>query len=259
MRKCQKEHILGDAGNDVFFCPEIESSVVMKPGDSKLFQTGLKVATPHGWVCEVKNRSGMAAKKSLVVGACIVDSGYDLEVFVNLHNIGNMTQIVSPGDKIAQLVFYKVELPTFNELNLEKDLYSETEVPGKKTGRFIVQWVVKYLLLHYLLCRRQKMRKEWTQEECQYLIDNYKTKEYTEIAKVLGRTESSVGKKAIKLKLMKKNEEICWQDWQLDFLKENYGKISAKEISEKINKTKGTVIARAAILGLGIQVEENIN
>ena len=57
---------------------------------------------------EIKNRSSVAYKKSLIVGACVVDSGYDGEVFVNLHNIGNETQIIQPGDKIAQGIMIPV-------------------------------------------------------------------------------------------------------------------------------------------------------
>jgi dUTP pyrophosphatase len=57
---------------------------------------------------EIKNRSSIAAKRSLIVGACVVDSGYDGEVFVNLHNIGTETQIVKPGEKIAQAVMVPV-------------------------------------------------------------------------------------------------------------------------------------------------------
>ena len=63
---------------------------------------------PHGYVLEVKNRSSMAAKKSLVVGACVIDSGYDGEVFIDLHNIGNTEQTIKSGDKIAQLVMTPV-------------------------------------------------------------------------------------------------------------------------------------------------------
>ena len=59
---------------------------------------------------EVKNRSGNASKRSLLVGACVVDSGYDGEVFVNLHNIGTETQFVAKGAKIAQLVLLPVVL-----------------------------------------------------------------------------------------------------------------------------------------------------
>jgi len=57
---------------------------------------------------EVKNRSSVAAKRSLIVGACVIDSGYDGEVFINLHNVGSELQVVSPGDKIAQLVLIPV-------------------------------------------------------------------------------------------------------------------------------------------------------
>ena len=98
-----------DAGADVFYCsPGDKKEVVVWSGDSRILPTGLKVEVPHGYMLEVKNRSGMAAKKSLVVGACVVDSGYSGEIFVNLHNIGNHSQTVKHGDKIAQLVLIPV-------------------------------------------------------------------------------------------------------------------------------------------------------
>jgi len=98
-----------DAGADVFYCANSDKKeVVVWAGDSRILPTGLKVEVPHGYMLEVKNRSGMAAKKSLVVGACVVDSGYNGEIFVNLHNIGNHSQTVKHGDKIAQLVLIPV-------------------------------------------------------------------------------------------------------------------------------------------------------
>ena len=53
---------------------------------------------------EIKNKSGIASKRQLLVGACVVDSGYDGEVYVNLHNISAETQTIEPGQKIAQAV-----------------------------------------------------------------------------------------------------------------------------------------------------------
>jgi dUTP pyrophosphatase len=50
----------------------------------------------------------MGAKRSLVVGAHIIDSGYDGEVFIDLHNIGSETQFIEKGAKIAQLVLVPV-------------------------------------------------------------------------------------------------------------------------------------------------------
>jgi dUTP pyrophosphatase len=107
-----------DAGLDLFFNPEPrgtlplidkeKDSVSLEPGESKLFSTGYRFGVPHGYMLEIKNRSSVAYKKSLIVGACVVDSGYDGEVFVNLHNIGNETQIIQPGDKIAQGIMIPV-------------------------------------------------------------------------------------------------------------------------------------------------------
>jgi len=97
-----------DAGLDLPFNPDDSESVTIEPGQSVLLQTGLRFAIPEGYMLEVKNRSGNASKRSLVVGACVVDPGYDGEVFVNLHNIGTATQLVETGSKIAQAVLIPV-------------------------------------------------------------------------------------------------------------------------------------------------------
>ena len=97
-----------DAGLDVYFSPKTREAVTIEPGQSVILPTGLKFGVPHGYMLEVKNRSSVASKRSLIVGACVVDSGYDGEVFVNLHNIGNETQVVEPHTKIAQVVMTPV-------------------------------------------------------------------------------------------------------------------------------------------------------
>ena len=108
-----------DAGLDVFFCPSDGEGIYLKPGDTALFQTGLKFGVPHGYMLEVKNRSGNASKRSLLVGACVVDSGYDGEVFVNLHNVGNKVQLIDPGTKIAQVVL--IPVVHFRPVEVETD------------------------------------------------------------------------------------------------------------------------------------------
>jgi|TARA_R100001015_G_C4545901_1_gene108860 dUTP pyrophosphatase len=97
-----------DAGLDVYFSPKAREPVTIEPGQSAILPTGLKFGVPHGYMLEVKNRSSVASKRSLIVGACVVDSGYDGEVFVNLHNIGNESQVVEPHTKIAQVVMTPV-------------------------------------------------------------------------------------------------------------------------------------------------------
>ncbi len=102
-----------DAGMDLFYCPaprddipkQIESVL---PHGSSLFPTGLKIEVPEGYMLEIKNKSGIASKRGLIVGACVVDRGYTGEIFVNLHNPSDRTQTLHAGDKIAQAVFVKV-------------------------------------------------------------------------------------------------------------------------------------------------------
>jgi|TARA_R110000824_G_scaffold14428_1_gene61397 dUTP pyrophosphatase len=98
-----------DAGLDVCYSPEKpHSKMYIATNTSRIIPTGLKFAIPHGYMLEVKNRSSIAAKRQLLVGACVIDSGYEGEVFVNLHNIGVESQVLKPGDKIAQLVLIPV-------------------------------------------------------------------------------------------------------------------------------------------------------
>ena len=102
-----------DAGMDLFFCPaprddipkQIESVL---PHGSSLFPTGLKIEVPEGYMLEIKNKSGIASKRGLIVGAFVVDRGYTGEIFVNLHNPSDRTQTIHAGQKIAQAVFVKI-------------------------------------------------------------------------------------------------------------------------------------------------------
>ena len=99
-----------DAGLDFRWCPKeaSETALSIGPGESVLVPTGCTFGIPHGYMMEIKNKSGVAYKRQLLVGACVVDSGYEGEVFVNLHNIGTETQFLEPGDKVAQAVVVPV-------------------------------------------------------------------------------------------------------------------------------------------------------
>ena len=111
-----------DAGLDLCYNPVIKDPIWVAPGASVIIPTGLKFGIPHGYMLQIMNRSGNAAKKRLIVGACVVDSGYDGEVFVNLHNIGSTIQTIVPGDKVAQGVVIPVVHARFVETS-EDNLY----------------------------------------------------------------------------------------------------------------------------------------
>jgi len=82
---------------------------------------------------QIMNRSGNAAKKQLMVGACVVDSGYDGEVFVNLHNIGKAAQVIEPGMKIAQAVVIPVVPVRFLE-SKNDNLYNWSPITISSRG-----------------------------------------------------------------------------------------------------------------------------
>tara|TARA_R110002110_G_scaffold395848_1_gene610530 strand:- start:220 stop:669 length:450 start_codon:yes stop_codon:yes gene_type:complete len=98
-----------DAGMDIFYCPKHHESAFSIPeGSSRVIPTGLKVEVPKGYMLEIKNKSGIASKRQLLVGACVIDPGYDGEIFINLHNTGFKVQLIEPGEKIAQAVLIPV-------------------------------------------------------------------------------------------------------------------------------------------------------
>lgn len=117
-----------DAGMDLFFHPDDNALKPIRPGQSVLLHTGLKIEVPEGYMLEIKNKSGIASKRNLVVGACVVDSGYNGEIFVNLHNIGTITEYIDPGQKIAQAVMVPIVYPEIEEIK-------EDNVYGHKTDR----------------------------------------------------------------------------------------------------------------------------
>ena len=111
-----------DAGLDVY--ANVKDPVVIDPRESVIIPTGLKFGIPHGYMLQVMNRSSIAAKRGLMVGAHVIDSGYDGEVFINLHNVGSSPQMIRYGDKIAQLVM--VPVVTFRPYLIQGDLYQES-------------------------------------------------------------------------------------------------------------------------------------
>tara|TARA_R110000824_G_scaffold8737_3_gene39536 strand:- start:677 stop:1147 length:471 start_codon:yes stop_codon:yes gene_type:complete len=118
-----------DAGVDIYYCPKgtrariiREEGFAIEPRQSVLMPTGLKAEIPYGYMMEIKNKSGIAFKRQLVVGACVIDPGYDGEIYVNLHNLGLKTQYLRPGDKIAQAVMVPIIHCSIQEVETDKIL-----------------------------------------------------------------------------------------------------------------------------------------
>lgn len=105
----------GDAGVDLFSSIDL----VLDPGRRALVPTGIAVAIPHGMVGLVHPRSGLATRVglSIVNSPGTVDAGYRGEIKVTLINLDPDEPItVRRGDRIAQLLVQRVELPELVEV-----------------------------------------------------------------------------------------------------------------------------------------------
>lgn len=116
----------GDAGVDLYSTVD----KVLGPGERALIPTGLKMAIPHGYEGQVRPKSGLALKHGLTVlnTPGTVDAPYRGEVGVILINLDPKTPYeVKKGEKVAQMVFNKVEYAYFTEA---KELAGTTRGAG---------------------------------------------------------------------------------------------------------------------------------
>lgn len=84
------------------------TAVEIGPHESVLLPMGLRVEFPQGYGLVFFNRSGIAAKKHLFRGSCVVDNGYSGILYVNLTNVSNNIQYLLPGDKLIQAMLLPV-------------------------------------------------------------------------------------------------------------------------------------------------------
>lgn len=97
----------------------------LQPLERTLVQTGIFLEIPVGYEAQVRPRSGLALKKGVTVlnTPGTIDADYRGEVGVILVNISNQPFVINDGERIAQLVFAKVEQAEF----LEVEELSSTE------------------------------------------------------------------------------------------------------------------------------------
>jgi len=78
-------------------------------GERHLFKTGIAMAIPRGYYGRIAPRSGLAFSFGLDVLAGVVDVGYRNEIGVILINHGESPCEVVRGERIAQIIFERVD------------------------------------------------------------------------------------------------------------------------------------------------------
>lgn len=113
----------GSAGYDISAC--LPEPVIIKSGEIKKIPTGIAVSLEsNNSTILIFARSGLAMKHGvcLVNSVGVIDSDYRGEIFIPLINHSKEDYIVSPGQRIAQMVIMPINLPNI----IAVDMLSET-------------------------------------------------------------------------------------------------------------------------------------
>lgn len=103
----------GAAGFDVRAAEE----VLLGPGEIRAVGTGLVLELPPGVECQVRPRSGLAVRHGLTIPNApgTIDPDYRGELKVLLQNLGAEAVTLARGERLAQLVFARFEVPEVRE------------------------------------------------------------------------------------------------------------------------------------------------
>jgi dUTP pyrophosphatase len=113
------------AGID-FYVPNDFEDKTLKPGESALIPSGIKVQVPRGYALIAFNKSGVATKQGLMVGACVVDEDYEGEVHLHMTNVSDKDQVIASGQKLVQFILLPVNYDNVEEVH---------ELPSRNTLR----------------------------------------------------------------------------------------------------------------------------
>lgn len=105
----------GSSGMDLR--ANLPASVLLQPLERQLIPTGLFLEIPDGYEAQIRPRSGLALKQGLT---CLntpgtIDADYRGEIKVILINLSGEVQEIRDGDRIAQMVFQRVEKAVWEE------------------------------------------------------------------------------------------------------------------------------------------------
>jgi dUTP pyrophosphatase len=105
----------GSAGLDLRAC--VEHVMTLQPGETELIPTGMAIHIGDpGYAALILPRSGLGHKHGIVLGNLVglIDSDYQGQLFISCWNRGRTPFMLSPMERIAQLVIVPVIQAQFN-------------------------------------------------------------------------------------------------------------------------------------------------
>ena len=108
--------------------------IFLRPNESVLIPSGIHVKIPHGYALIYMNKSGVASKKHLHVGACVIDESYTGECHINVTNVGDSDICISAGEKIVQGLVIPINYCQTEEYSSLDELYKNFNTDRGSNG-----------------------------------------------------------------------------------------------------------------------------
>ena len=111
-----KYQTLGASGLDLH--ANIDEPITLNKNDIVLVPTGLYIEIPDGYEAQIRSRSSLALKHGIFClnSPATIDSDYRGELKIILAALTDIPFTINAGDRIAQMVFAKVEKAEFEEV-----------------------------------------------------------------------------------------------------------------------------------------------
>lgn len=122
------------AGIDFYIPEDLEWEIkTLRPNESVLIPSGIKCIVPTYHALIAFNKSGVATKKGLQVGACVVDADYQGEIHIHLTNVSKSECHIRAGEKIVQFILIPI---LHTDIELIEASYLHIEESSRGEGGF---------------------------------------------------------------------------------------------------------------------------
>ncbi len=103
----------GDAGMDLYSSED----VILSSGERTSCKTGIAIKIPEGYAGLIWDKGGPSHKFGIKTLGGVFDSNYTGEYLIGLINLSREDFEIKRGQKIAQVLFQKIEIPEIEEVN----------------------------------------------------------------------------------------------------------------------------------------------
>ena len=101
----------------------LDEPLTLQPLERALVHTGIYIALPEGYECQIRPRSGLALKRGLTVlnTPGTIDADYRGEVGVIVVNLSNEAQTIEDGERICQMIVARHETVEWHAVEVLDD------------------------------------------------------------------------------------------------------------------------------------------